>query len=596
MKRKEALSQYKWNFSHIFANHDKWKEKLDSLDNIKQKISELKGKLDKLSYFRQYLKLDKQLNFALSKLRHYLLYADLDLTNLKFQDLSTLYTNKCKDIFTDLSWIEPELKKVGSRLIMKWINENEEMKVHLHEFELFFRLDKYILDEEKEKLLSQVSVSRSMSEQLYETLAYSDRRPSFIKYRGKSTELTSSLYSKILETSHPLRDQDLRYEVNQKWYSHFNENKHSFAKMYEGIIRSENEEAIIRGYGSALEIKLFKDNIPVKTYETLISIGEQNVNLCRNFINIKRRFFYLDYFCKTDARLKMAFNFNQRYNVDDAIKIIKSSLEVLGEEYLEKLNIALKPGRIDYYEDTNKRDGAYSSGGRGTDPVILMNWDDSIDSVKTLSHELGHSVHTLMTESYQTYPNTYYPIILAEVASTLNEHLLFDYLYKKTRSREKKLFLLQSRIEEIIGTFFRQIQFAKFELEAHKLVEKNVPLNADVLSDLFRKIDDEFGGDALDKKEPEKKFYHWPYISHFFGSPYYVYKYALAIVASFKLYQDVKDGNTKNALNLLKSGGHKDPLEILKDAGVDLNRKNVYQPLISNLKRMIKEAGKLSLG
>lgn len=175
------------------------------------------------------------------------------------------------------------------------------------------------------------------------------------------------------------------------------------------------------------------------------------------------------------------------------------------------------------------------------------------------------------------------------MASTLNEHLLFDYLYQKSQTKEEKIYLLQNRIEEIMGTFFRQIQFAKFEWETHKMAEKNVPLNAENLADLFQKINEEFGADILDKKEPDKKFYFWPRISHFFHSPYYVYKYAVAVTASFKLYQDIKNNNFNDLLKLLKAGGHKDPLEILCDIGVDLSKVEIYQPLLINLQKMLEE-------
>jgi oligoendopeptidase F len=589
MQRKAAPDQYKWDFFSLFASPQIWEKELNELEETTQKIINLKGKLGKPEFFCQYLQKEKELSLRLAKLGQYLHYADLDLTNLTFQRLTTLYTNKCNDISTSLSWIEPELKKIGSAKIMKWVKENKDLQTYQHKFTVFFRLDKYVLDEEKERLLSQVNISRHISAEIYDSLAYADRQPVFIDYKGKKQELTLALYTEIMEKSRPIEDQNFRYEVSQRRNAYLHEKKHSFAKVYEGILRIGVEELAVRGYQSTLAMGLLADNVSGEVYENLIRVGQENAKLYRDFLQIKKEYFGLTKFYGTDASLKVVQKYEHKFTVDESIILIKKVLEILGQEYQEKLALALQPGKIDYYEDTNKREGAYSSGGDGVEPIILMNWDETLNSVNTLIHELGHSVHTLFAEQSQPYPNSHYPIILAEVASTLNEHLLFDYLYQKSQTKEEKIYLLQNRIEEIMGTFFRQIQFAKFEWETHKMVEKNAPLNANNLADLFQKISEEFGADILDKKEPDKKFHSWPRISHFFHSPYYVYKYAVAITASFKLYQDIKNNNFDDLLKFLKAGGHKDPLEILCDISVDLSKAEIYQPLLINLQKMLEE-------
>ncbi|CAJ0841076.1 22225_t:CDS:2 [Entrophospora sp. SA101] len=298
----------------------------------------------------------------------------------------------------------------------------------------------YILPEDKEKLLSQVSISRHASAELYDTLTYADRQPVFIDYEGKKQELTLTLYTKIMEKSHPKEDQNFRYE-------------HSFAKIYEGILRTSVEELEIRSYQSTLEIGLIGDNIPKEVYTLLIKIGQKNTRLYRNFLQIKKKAFSLTKFYATDTSLKIIPQYQKQFTVDESIVLIKKVLQALGAEYQKKLNLALQPGRIDYFEDTNK--------------------------LNTLIHELGHSVHTLFAEENQPYPDANYPIILAE--------------------------------------------------------------------------------------------------------------YAVAITVSFKLYQEIKNKKNTNLLNFLKAGGYKDPLAILQDIGVDLNKVNVYQPLLDNLKKMIKE-------
>ncbi|MBE4704271.1 oligoendopeptidase F [Spiroplasma platyhelix] len=596
MKRSELTSaqkkQYCWDFSHLFKNDEHWIKGLNDLDQVASKLVKLKGKLKELKNFKNYLELSKELSLNLMKLGQYLHYSDLDQTNLNFQKLNNLFAIKITNINQQLSWIEPEIKAIGSKTIDKWVSDNPELKNYQHTMKVFFQFEKYILSEHDENLLSKVSKSRGAVGDLYDTLVYADKEKVSIKYKKKEQELTQTLYLDILENTHPTKDQELRIQTNQKFYQDIVNKKHSLAQIYQGIIEVGIEETKIRDPKeslSSLEYSLLGDNVSLPVYENLIKVGQKHADLVREFYQIKKSFFKLKKFYPTDTSLQMAKLPNQKYDVETGINIIKLVLSVLENEYLEQLNLALLPGRIDYFEDTNKRTGAYSSGGNGVEPIILMNWDDTINAINTLGHELGHSVHTLLADKYQTYPNNNYPIILAEVASTVNEHLIFDYLYNKAKSDEEKIYLLQSHIETIIGTFFRQIQFAEFEWEAHKLVEKEEPLNADVLADLYRKIADKYGQDVLDLADDKQKSYSWPRVSHFFHSPFYVYKYATSITVSYKLYEDIKQGKKDNLLKFLKSGGSDYPLEILKKAGVNLEDINVYNPLVENLANLINE-------
>ncbi|MGL5268298.1 MAG: oligoendopeptidase F [Spiroplasma sp.] len=602
MKRSELKSEQKklycWDFSHLFKNNKQWISSLNDLDKIIAKLLKFKGKLKQLDNFKSYLELNKELSLNLMKLGQYSHYSDLDQTNLEFQELNNLFSNKISIIDQQLSWIAPEIKRVGSKTINKWITEEPDLKKYQHNMKVFFQFEKYILNEHDENLLSKVTKSRAVTGNLYNTLVFADKEKVFIKDKNKEKELTQTLYLDILENSHPSKDQEFRIATNKKFYQDITNKKHSLSQIYQGIIdlaveeikiRNNDKEKNIKKHINPLTYSLLGDNVSLTVYQNLIKVGQKHADLVREFYQIKKDFFKLKEFYPTDTSLKMATLPQQKYDVETGIKIIKSVLSILGEEYLEQLNLALLPGRIDYFEDTNKRTGAYSSGGNGVEPIILMNWDYTINSINTLGHELGHSVHTLLSEKYQVYPNNNYPIILAEVASTVNEHLIFDYLYNKVTSNEEKIYLLQTHIETIIGTFFRQIHFAEFEWQAHKLVEEEKPLNADILSDLYHNIANKYGQDVLDNIDEKQKNYAWPRVSHFFHSPFYVYKYATSITVSFKLYEDVKQGNKDNLLNFLRSGGNDYPLEILKKTGVDLEQINVYNPLVENLKKLINE-------
>lgn len=594
--------KYCWDFKHLFANNESWKKALPEFDKFAEQLLSLKGKLNNINNFKKYLTISKQISMLGSKLVQYLHYEDLDQTNLELQQLSSLFTIQQSKITEKLAWIEPEIKMIGFNTIKNWIANDSSLTEYGHDIEVFFKFEKFILNEHDETLLSKVSKSRAAVGGLYDNLVYADKEKTMFNYQNKEQELTQTLYLDILENSDPIKDQQLRIDVAKKFHQDIKNKKHSLAQVYENIIEIAIEEIKIRNndkekdknrHLTTLEYSLLGDDVPLVLYENLVKTGQKHASLVEQFYNLKRQFFKFKKFYSSDTNLKMSTLPTKKMSVEEGITAVKEILNILGDEYLQQLNLALLPGRIDYYEDTNKRTGAYSTGGNGVEPIILMNWDDTLNSLNTLGHELGHSVHTLFAEKYQKYPNANYPIILAEVASTVNEHLIFDYLYNNATSDQERIYLLQTHIETVIGTFFRQIQFAEFEWEAHKLVEKEIPLNADILADLFEKTANKYGQKVLDKYDQKIKDYWWPRISHFFHSPYYVYKYATSITVSYKLYEDVKNGKKENLLNFLKAGGSKYPLAILKDAGVDLTQIDVYNPLLNNLQKMINQLSTL---
>lgn len=595
-------AKYCWDFTHLFANNDAWKKALPQFDKLTDQILTLKGKLNNINNFKKYLNISKEMSMLGSKVVQYLHYGDLDTTNLEFQQLSSLFGIQQSKISEKLAWIEPEIKAIGPKTIKEWIASNPELKVYAHDMEVFFKFERFILSEHDETLLSKVGKSRSAVGGLYDTLVYADKEKVMFNYHGKEQELTQTLYLDILENSDPVKDQQLRIEMANKFTEDIKNKKHSLAQIYESICEVAVEEIKIRNndkepdktkHLTTLEQSLLGDDVPLVLYENLVKAGQKHATLVEQFYDLKRKFFKLKKFYSTDTSLKMTTMPTKKITVEEGIASVKEILAVLGDEYREQLDLALLSGRIDYYEDTNKRVGAYSTGGNGVEPIILMNWDDTLNSLNTLAHELGHSVHTLFSEKYQEYPNADYPIILAEVASTVNEHLAFDYLYNKTTDDQERIYLLQSHIETVIGTFFRQIQFAEFEWKAHQLVEAETPLDADILADLYETTSNKYGQKTLDKADEKSKAYSWPRILHFFQSPYYVYKYATSITVSYKLYEDIKQGKQENLINFLKSGASKYPLDILKDAGVDLTQINVYNPLVNNLKKMIEQLGSL---
>ncbi|QGS52385.1 oligoendopeptidase F [Spiroplasma tabanidicola] len=590
MKRNEAKQNYKWDFSHLYKNGNEFKKDLEVLKQQFDKLESMKGQLNNNNKFLEYLKLDKEIDYLFAKLNQYIHMYDVDQANSELQELQGLFQNTYQECFSKVSFFDPEVISVGKETILGFL-KGSEFESETYIFEKLFRKQKHILDDESESLLSKVARSRGAVGELYDTLAYADNIEEKILIDGKEEVVDTTLYRKIMEDSDPTEDQNLRKEVWEKRFINYKSRKYSYAKIYEGILLKDVENYKIRNYESSLEMSLKRDNVPVSVYEKLLETGKKHIQVLKNYYLLIKEKYGFKKFNSTDRELVLTKEFNKTYSVDEGIKIVKDSLKVLGDEYVEFLDKASRPNAIDYYEDKTKRSGAYSSGGYGVEPIILMNWSDKLSSLSTLAHELGHSVHTYLSNKYQPFPLGNYPLILAEVASTFNEHILFDYTYKNLKDDSEKVYLLQQRIFDLCSTFYRQIQFAEFEYQAHKMAEKGEPITADSLMNLFLDIENKYGYDIFDDKDRDA--FQWPYIGHFFFSPFYVYKYAVDITASFKLYDDFKKNGPESILNFLKSGGHKDPLDILKDCGVDFNKEETYMPLINEIDHLTKELKKL---
>ncbi|AHI53340.1 oligoendopeptidase F [Spiroplasma culicicola] len=585
MKRHQADNKYKWDFSKLYKNSQQWKDDLNLVIDKAQQISKLKNKLNNKKEFLIYLTLDKEIDFIVAKLNQYIHMYDIDQTNSEFQELDALFSNAMSQVAIDLSFVTPEIIKINQEQIEQYLTDSE-FESYKFMFKKIFKKSKHILENDAEELLSKIERSRGATAELYDTLSYADKQEHKLMINNVEQLVDTTLFKTILEDSDAIKEQELRKQVWDIYFKNVVDRKYSYAKIYESILLKQTEDFKVRNYTSALEMSLFNDQVTTQIYEKLLSVAKQSIDVLKDYYLLIKDKLGLTKFFTTDRELKLAKEYNKKFSVDEGIAIVKESLSVLGKEYSQNLEIAMQDNMIDYYEDTTKVDGAYSSGGTGVDPIILMNWDDKLSSLNTLAHEIGHSVHTLFSDQNQKYPLNDYPIILAEVASTFNEHILFDYLYSNTTNKDEKIYLLQQRIFDLVSTFYRQIQFADFEYSAHKMVANNEPITSENLMKLFKDKENEYGYDIFDDKD--RQVYHWPYISHFFHSPFYVYKYAIDLVASYKLYDDFKKGNN-NIINFLKSGCYKEPLEILKDCGVDFNDNNTYTPLIKEIKRLTLE-------
>jgi len=594
LNREEIDAQYKWDFTHIYNNWEAWQKDFNQIKRQTEELQQYKGQLKNgaetlLSVFQLMDELEK----VLYKVYAYpALQKSTDNRNneilAKMQDVSMFLA----DFSTATSWITPEIMEIPEEICMSWVEENKDLSVYRFNLEKTYRRKAHILSEEMEKLLSYFSNPAGTPGNVYTMLTTADVQFPEIKLKdGEKVKLTHGNYAHILNTS---KEREDRKKAAELFYPLYGDNKNTIAAIYKGICDKDVAYARSRKFKNSLEAKLDSNNIPFDVYQNLIETVGENTSGLKKYHKVRAEYMKLvgDYHAY-DSRLTLV-DFDKKYDWEEAKKLVLESIKPLGSEYSEKYAQALENGWIDVYENDGKSSGAYSMGVYGVHPFILMNYNGTQDHVFTLAHELGHSLHTILSEENQPFNLHEYTIFVAEVASTFNERLLLDLMLKKASNPKEKAVLLQQSIENIVGTFFIQTMFADFEWQAHKMIEENKPITADSLTELCETLDQKYYGTEIFTRDQKNIF--WARIPHFYRSPFYVYQYATSFAASAKIYEEVKKGWQNNDhkaldkyLNLLKSGGNNYPVEQLKMAGADLTQKETILAVIRQLEEQVTE-------
>ena len=487
------------------------------------------------------------------------------------------------------SWFHPELLKLPLATVRQWMAASPELAVYRFAVEEVFRLHAHVLNEQGEKLLSLSDRLGSVPRDSYAALSTADARfPTITLSTGETTQVSYGQYRKLLATCRAQADRRLAYE---SFYDTYVSTINTYAAIYNGVMHGDWFEARARGYQTTLDAALFGNNIPTSVVENLIAETKRGVGAFRRYHQLRRRVMNLPEYYLFDALVPI-IDFDVKYPYDAVLDWVVEAMAPLGAEYQSRVRRAFAERWIDVYENQGKRSGAYSAPVYGANPYVLMNYNDTLDAVFTLVHELGHSMHTMLSHETQPFVYSNYTIFVAEVPSTLNEALLLDYMLARARTREERVVLLQHAIDGIVGTFYNQVLFADFELAAHRLVEQDQPITSEVLSGIYGKLLTEYWGEAL---SPDTRAQHtWARIPHFFQSPYYVYQYATCFASTAKLMEEVgaADPATRRAaveryLTLLQSGGSDHPMTLLKKAGVDLSRPETVRAVSSQLDNLV---------
>lgn len=591
--RNEIDEKYKWNTDPIYKNWDEWEKDVKEFTELIAEVPKYENKIaNSREEFIEFIRLTEKVSRIAEKLYLYpYMLKDLDSTDQKvskkLQEIEFLAT----EYSIATSWVSPKILEIPKEKMEKWLDEDDKIKDQKFGIMELYRLKSHVLDKDKEKLLSNFSQYMGAVNDIYDELSTSDIVWNEIELStGEKVLVTNGAYSRILESN---KNQDDRRKAFEALYGSYNVNKNTYAAIYKGILQRSAAVKRAKLYNSTLEKALEPNNIPVEVYENLVNSAKENSAPLKRYIEFRKNYLGLDSYHYYDNQIKLS-NYEREFDYEEAKNIVLNSVKPLGEDYVKNLEKAISEGWLDVYETPNKRSGAYSLNIYDVHPYMLLNYNGTMDSVFTLAHELGHTLHSMYSTKYQPYATNDYTIFVAEVASTFNEKLLLDYMLKVTESHEEKIALIEEAIGNIMGTYYLQTLFADYEKKAHEVVEKGGPITPDVLSGFMAELFETYFGKTLVMDELQKII--WARIPHFFNSPYYVYQYATSFAASSRLYEKItnekytekeREEARVKYIELLKSGGNDFPIEQLKKAGVNLLDKENFEAVSSEMDRLL---------
>lgn len=580
-----------WNLDVLYKNDQLWLEDLKKLPPLIDELAEFKGKLHQFENFKELYKKERELEELLNPLFMYMrLKGDLNLKDVENQSKLQQLMFILNGLSTKTAFIAPEIISLGKDKVMSFIDMDESLEEHRFPLEKLFHQQKHVLDDKSERLLANFAPVSSIPNQLHQALSIVDAVNLEVALSdGRVETVTPSNYRSLLQGAKTAEDRALIFEAV---FDRYRKNKTSYAHVYNLILQNKKANYTSRGFKSSLEASLFGNNIPTSVFHNLKDVLYDNTDIVKRYVNLRKKHLGLKEYRTYDRFLTLKED-NAKYTYEESKRLFFESIKHLDSEYVAKQKDAIADGFVDVLPKDGKRTGAYSSGIYGHHPYILLNHDETLDSVFTLVHEAGHSAHTLFSNEAQEPAVARYQIFVAEIASTFNEHLLLDYLLKEAKTKDEKIVLLEKAIDGIMGTFVRQTLFATYEFIVSEMVENGTPINEPVLSkvmiDLYKHYYD------LDITKENGKELVWAYIPHFFGSPFYVYQYASSYSASLKIYEDVKsgvDGAMENYIKMLKMGGSAYPVDEAIVAGANLLTKEPFEAVIRHLTNLVDELEK----
>lgn len=593
--RSEIPDQYKWKLDHIYPTKDEWLKDVKKVESAADTFATFQGKLgasekNLLKALQLYSDLmrthDKAYVYAKMSM-------DANTANADLQELSDRAEKMSLYVKEKTAWFTPELIAIPEKSWKKYLSVPE-----LAAYKVFIedqlRTKKHTLSKEMEELLAQASPLANTPEDIYRMISKDVKFPVIKNEKGEETQLTRANFVALMDNKNP----EIRRETFKAYYSTLQNYQDSFAQALAGKIKATNFYAKARKYPNAMEASLTANNVPTKVYDELIDTVNANLPVFHRYLELKKKMLGLKEMHMYDLYLTAAQPTDQRYiPYEEAKGIVLDGLKPLGEEYTNVLKDAFSNGWVDVYSTDDKRTGAYQWGAYDTHPYLLLNYQGTQDDVSTIAHELGHAMQSYFTNQKQPYLYSNYPIFTAEVASTMNETLLFKSLYAKAKTKQEKMFLLDQYLENFRTTLFRQTQFAEFEKVIHEKEQAGESLNAEAMKKIYLDINKKYYGNAV--VSDEEIAMEWARVPHFYYN-FYVYQYATSFAASVALAKQILDEG-KPAVdrirnNFLAAGNSAPPIEILKAAGVDMSTSKpieqamkVFEENLTELEKLVDE-------
>ena len=585
-KRSQIDNRYKWDTTHIYATEDELNKDIEYIKNKIKEVESYKGKLNNKKDILDFYTLCDSINKIEEKAFAYVyLNHSENLETQKYVQLTNILESINSQLSVASSFEESEMLANGEEFLESLLKDNDFKNYHLGIKELI-RNSKHVLTEAEETIISKAGSFMGGFSNVFDNIDALDVKFNDFEVAGKKYKVNNSNIGLLLEN----KDSRVRENAFKNLHNGYMNLQNTISTNYIESVKTDKFLADVYKYGGCLDVALNGDNLPSEVYTNLIKQVNNNTKYLHEYLRLRKKALKLNTLKYSDLRVSIV-DYSKKYTYDEMFETMYNALQPMGEEYLRVVKEAVNNRWIDVYPTEGKDTGGYCLGVYGTHPYIMLNTVDNQDSMFTLAHEMGHAMHSYLSDKHQPHELSDYPIFLAEIASTTNEVLLIKYLYANAKSKKEKIYLLDKYISMFRTTIFRQTMFAEFEHFAHVKAENNEPLSKEVLVKEYERLNKVYHGSAV---KPCKEInYEWLRIPHFYRA-YYVYKYATGLTSAICIASRILKGeDVDKYITFLSSGGSDYPHEILKKINIDLTTSTPYEIAFGEMKWAINELKKV---
>lgn len=590
--RNEVSDDLKWDLSRVFKNDQEWEQEYKQVAQEIKNLSKFKGTLAKSGKdLYEGITAILAVNRRLEKVYVYAtMSSDVDTSNNHYLGFVAKAQSLANQMSAAIAFVDPEILSIPEETLAKFMQDEPRLENYRHRLKQITQKRPHTLPANEEKIIADAGDAMGTSANTFNVLTNSDMEYGYVQDEdGEMVQLSDGLYSLLIQS----QDRNVRKNAFDVMYASYGQFENSLASTLSGEVKAHNFNARVHKYNSAREAALSENSVPTAVYDTLIKEVNSHLDLLHRYVALRKKILGLKDLQMYDMYVPLTGKPVLSYNFEEAKAEARKALAPLGEDYLKHVDYIFNNRVIDVVENQNKVTGAYSGGAYDTDPYELLNWEDNLDSLYTLVHETGHSVHSWYTRNTQPYVYGDYPIFVAEIASTTNENILTEYFLDKITDPKTRAFVLNHYLDSFKGTLFRQTQFAEFEQFIHETDANGQPLTADVLDEFYGNLNQRYYGDSV---EPGGEIaMEWSRIPHFYYN-FYVYQYATGFAAATALANKVVHGTEQERdayINFLKSGSSDYPTEIMKRASVDMTRADYLRDAFDTFEKRLNEFEKI---